>query len=690
MGSQEVVRMLRSRWLLIVLVGLLGTVMGLAVATVRPLEYTAQADVFVTVTSGQSTGDLAQGGTFSQDQARNFAAVVPREVVLAPVIEELGLETTLADLRKNVEADVPLNTSLITIKATDHDPVLAASIANSIASHLSEAVETLTPTVSDVKGAPVRAETIESASVPEKPSAPVVPLYALLGLLAGLVLAIGYLVVVELLVAKVNTVEDLEAITHTSVLASVPRDRKVGKHPIAVTALPLSLRAENIRQVRTALKFLPGTANHVFALTSSISGEGKSTTSANIAAAFAAEGASTCLVEADLRRPRMESLLDLTGGPGLSDIIVGQSRIEDTLQTWGPDNLQVILAGTVPPNASELLGSPRGQDALASIAERFDVTIVDTPPLTAVTDAAIIGRKFGGVVMVVGGGRVHASELRQAMATLAVADVPIRGVVLNLAKGASAHPYAYSYSERARKRSSLAAVLPQGWRPVIRAAVAILATVAVTAATVLLSTHPTPAQAGTIPAAPTATATSTAKVAAFIGDSLVQGTDGGSLATGISGELGWKSVNLGRGGTGYVTSAGKSACGLDYCPPFPMMAPDAVAATPAMVVVSGGQNDGDADVSAAAKMLFTQLRTSLPKARIVVVAPLWRATAYPESMVALRASVKAAATAAGVAYVDVGNPLENHPDLISSDGVHPTKQGYALLSKTIADAIEKL
>lgn len=692
MGSQEVLRMLRGRWLLIVLVGLLGTAIGLAVATTRPLEYTAQADVFVTVTSGQSTGDLAQGSTFSQDQARNFAAIVPREIVLSPVIEELGLATTLAELRKNVEADVPLNTSLITIRATDHDPVMAASIANSIASNLSEAVKSLTPTVNDIKGAPVRADTIESASVPEKPSAPAVPLFALLGLLAGLVLAIGYLVVVELMVAKVNTVEDLEAITHTSVLASIPRDRKVSKHPIAVTALPLSLRAENIRQVRTALKFLPGSANHVFALTSSISGEGKSTTSANIAAAFAAEGASTCLVEADLRRPRLESLLDLTGGPGLSDIIVGRSRIEDTMQTWGPDNLQVILAGTVPPNASELLGSARGQDALAAIAQKFDVTIVDTPPLTAVTDAAIIGRKFGGVVLVVGGGRVHASELRQAMATLAVADVPIHGVVLNLAKGASTHPYAYSYSERARKRSSLATVLPQGWRPVIRAAVAIVATAAVAAATILLSTHPTPAQAGTIPAAPTAGATKAGatKVAAFIGDSLVQGSDGGSLVTGIAGELGWKSVNLGRGGTGYVTSAGKAACGLDYCPPFPMMAADAVAAAPDIVVISGGLNDGEADVSAAAAMLFGQLRTSLPKARIIVVAPLWRASAYPEAMVALRTQVKAAAKASGVSYIDIGNPLQTRPDLMSDDGIHPNKQGYALLSKTITQAIEKL
>lgn len=689
MGSQEVLRMLRGRWLLIVLIGLLGTAIGLAVAAVRPLEYTAQADVFVTVTSGQSTGDLAQGSTFSQDQARNFAAVVPREIVLQPVIDELGLKTSLADLRKNVEADVPLNTSLITIKATDHDPVLAASIANSIASHLAEAVKTLSPTVSDVKGAPVRAETIESASVPEKPSAPVVPLFALLGLLGGLVLAIGYLVVVELLVAKVNTVEDIEAITSSSVLASVPRDRKVGKHPIAVTALPLSLRAENIRQVRTALKFLPGKANHIFAMTSSISGEGKSTTSANIAAAFAAEGNSTCLVEADLRRPRMESLLDLTGGPGLSDIIVGQSRIEDTLQTWGPDNLQVILAGTVPPNASELLGSARGQEALASIAEMFDVTIIDTPPLTAVTDAAIIGRKFGGVVMVVGGGRVHAGELRQAMATLAVADVPVRGVVLNLARGASTHPYAYSYSERARKRSNVAAVLPQGWRPVVRAAIAVVATVAVAVATVLLSTHPAPALAGTIPTAGTATATS-AKVAAFIGDAYVQGGDDGSLAQDVATALGWRAVNLGRGGTGYTASAAKAACGLDYCPPFPMMAADAIAAKPDVVVVSGGQDDDGADVSSAALMLFTELHKALPSAQVIVVSPLSGAGSVPGSLTTIRGQVKAAAKSAGVAYVDVGDPLAERSDLFAADGVHLTKDGYTQLSRTIAEAIRKL
>jgi lysophospholipase L1-like esterase len=271
--------------------------------------------------------------------------------------------------------------------------------------------------------------------------------------------------------------------------------------------------------------------------------------------------------------------------------------------------------------------------------------------------------------------------------------VPVRGVVLNLAKGSSSHPYVYSYSERARRRSSVAAVLPQGWRPVIRAAVAIVATAAVAVATVLLSTHPAPAQAGTIPAAApaaTATATSSKKVAAFIGDAVVQGNSSGSLAAGVAGALGWQAVNLGRGGTGYVTSAGTAKCGLDYCAPFPMMAADAIAAKPDVVVVSGGPGDGTTDVSTAAGMLFTQLHKALPKAKVIVVAPMAGSGAVPASLTALRSQVKAAARTAGVSYIDIGSPLAGHPELVASDGVHLTKDGYAAVAKLVAQAIGKL
>lgn len=691
MGSQEVLRVLKGRWLLVVLAALLGTSLGLIATVIQQPKYTASADVFVSVASGQSTSDLAQGGTFSQGQASNFAAVVPKEIVLGPVISSLNLNMTVDDLRDTLDVEVPLNTSVITISVTNKNPELAAKIANAIANQLPVAVSQLTPKVDDVKGAPVRAQLIGAAQVPLTPSSPVVPLYAMLGLLAGLVLSIAYLVIVKLVVARVDSTEQVEAITGSTVLASVPRDRKVGRHPIAVTALPLSLRAESMRHARTALKYLPGNTNQTFVISSSVSGEGKSTTAANLAAAFAAEGLSTCLVEADLRRPRLEGLLDLTGGPGLSDIVVGQNRIEEVIQPWGPDNLNVILVGTVPPNASELLGSSRGQEALTEIAERFDVTIIDTPPLTAVTDAAIIGRLFGGVVMVIGGGKVRSSELRQAVSALTVADVPVRGSLVNMAKDDASRPYAYTYSDRARK-TRFSDLLPQGWRPVIKVASAIVATIIVGAIAISMSIHPKPAVAE--PIAPLSTASTPAaspvgKTAVFIGDSLVQGTSGGQWVGPVAKNLGWDPINLGRGGTGYSTSAGAAGCGLDYCPTFPEMATAAINRAPEVVVISGGQNDGTKDVSQGAESLFSQLRQGLPHARIIVISPLWRASAMPDSLKRISSQVKQAAKANGVEYVDVGNPLQGRPDLITSDGTHPTAAGYKVLVNAITKALKE-
>lgn len=688
MGSQEVLRMLRGRWLLIVLAGLLGMALALTVAAIQKPKYTATADVFVSVTSGQSTGDLAQGSTFSQDQARNFAAVVTKEIVLGPVITHLNLDTTLEDLAKDIDVSVPLNTSMISISVTDKDPEQSAAIANAIANQLSVAVAALSPKVDDVKGAPVRAQLIGAAVVPDKPSSPSIPLYSMMGVLGGLVLAIGYLVIVELVVARIDSTEQVEGITGSVVLASLPRDRKLARHPIAVTALPMSLRAESVRHARTALKYLPGDDKRTFVITSSVSGEGKSTTAANIAAAFAAEGLSTCLVEADLRRPRLEHVLDLTGGPGLSDIVVGQNKIEDVVQPWGPDNLQVILVGTVPPNASELLGSTRGREALHAITERFDVTIIDTPPLTAVTDAAIIGRQFGGVVLVVGSGKVRTAELRQAIGALSVADVPIRGTLMNLAKDDAARPYAYTYSDRDRP-STLSELLPKGWRPVIKVAVAVVAAAIVSTIAVVMATQPgaAVANAGSTPVAtaPTAAATAQTPRAVFLGDSLVQGTSGGSWVTDTAAALGWEPINLGRGGTGYRTSAGKDACGVDYCPTFVEMADAAVGQKPNIVVISGGVNDGTKDVSAAAKTLFRRLRASLPNAKILVLSPFAGTNAMPSTA----AEVKSAAALAGVTYVDIGSPFQGHPELLSSDGIHPTAEGYQVLTNTITKALKK-
>lgn len=449
MATGDVFGSLRRHWLFIVVVALLGAVVGLGWAATRTPEYSAKAEVFITVTSGESTGELAQGSNFSQQQARNFAALATREIVLAPVIDELGLDLTVGDLRQRVSAMVPLNTSLISLEATYSTPELAAGIANAAARELATTVAGLSPKVNDLQGAPVRAQLIETASIPLAPSSPNVSLLALFGLLAGLVTAIAFRLVAELAVSRITTAEQLEPLIDFPVLGSIDRDRSATLHPIAVVADPLSVRAEQVRQVRTALKYLSGGEHRVFVVSSAVSGEGKSTTAANIAAAFAADGVSTCLIEGDLRRPTLADVLDLPNGIGLSDVIAGEFGTEEALQEWGPDGLQVITAGGLPPNPSELLGSDHGLDVLRQLQVRFEVTIIDTPPITAVTDAIVLGRHFGGIVLVVGSQRVRISDLRRALSALTAAEIALRGAVLNLVKPERATDvYAYGSGEQ--------------------------------------------------------------------------------------------------------------------------------------------------------------------------------------------------------------------------------------------------
>lgn len=449
MATGDVFRLLRRHWLFIVVLALVGAASGLVWAAFRTPEYTAKAELFVTVTTGQSTGELAQSSNFSQQQARNFAALATREIVLGPVIEDLHLSLTVGELRKRVSASVPLNTSLISLQASASRPQLAADIANAAARELATTVAGMSPKVDDVRGTPIKAQLIETAIAPALPASPNISLLALFGLLAGLVVAVTVQVVSELAVSRIRSAEQLESTVSLPVLGSLDRDRTAAVDTVAVVAQPMSMRAEQVRQIRTALKYLPGGEHRVFVLTSAISGEGKSTMGANIAAAFAADGVSTVLVDADLRRPVQADLLELRDEVGLSDVIAGERSLDDALQEWGPDGLSVLTAGRIPPNPSELLGSEDGQRVLIDLQSRFEVMIIDTPPLTAVTDATVVGRHFGGIVLVVGSQRVRISEVRRALAALKSADVAIRGAILNLVKPeASLTAYAYEASAK--------------------------------------------------------------------------------------------------------------------------------------------------------------------------------------------------------------------------------------------------
>ena len=455
MESNRVLRVIRYHWMTVVVLMALGAAAAFAYAWTAPREYTARADVFVAVTGSSTTGELAQGSNFSQQQARNLSTVATREIVLAPVIDELGLDDSTAGLRSRVSTAVPLNTSMISISAVDPSPREAARIANLVAAKLAEVVPTLSPQVDGTS--PVRLRVIENAVPPNLPSAPHTPMLVILGALGGLVAAAVVVLLRLMFGTRVRTVEQAQESSGATIIGTVSADRAAERAPLALSSAPHSLRSEDYRRLRGNLRFVQASNEHrVFVFTSSVPSEGKSTTAANAAVALAATGASVCLVEADLRRPSLGRILDLPPDLGFTSVIAGDATLDDALVAWGPDRLHVLLAGPVPPNPSELLESDRALHLLETLRDAHDIVIIDAPPIHPVADAAVLARVFGGAVLVVGAGRARERDVRRAAARLAAVGATIHGVVLNLARPTRAdrRSYAtYSIDPEASRRS---------------------------------------------------------------------------------------------------------------------------------------------------------------------------------------------------------------------------------------------
>ena len=193
----------------------------------------------------------------------------------------------------------------------------------------------------------------------------------------------------------------LRTLTEVPVLGVIPFEKSAKKSPLISEGQARSIRAEAFRQLRTNLQFVDVERPvRVLVVTSSVADEGKSTTATNLAVSFSESGRQVLLIEADLRRPRVADYLGLERAVGLTNVLAGQVDIDDVLQPWGRGGLSVLPSGSIPPNPSELLGSPRMLDLLERLKTRFEIIVIDTPPLLPVTDAAVAAAHADGAVLV--------------------------------------------------------------------------------------------------------------------------------------------------------------------------------------------------------------------------------------------------------------------------------------------------
>ncbi len=452
---------LRRRWMsfgLVLLVVLMG---ASAYALLAPARYTATTRLFFAVQGSGTVTDLAQGSTFAEKQMTSYAEVARSPIVLEPVISTLGLGMSTEELAQSVTAVVPTDTVILEVSATDADPSRASLIANAIGSRMADTVAGLSPDRSDGSDS-VQATTLAPAQTPLAPSSPNVPRTLAVGLALGLLLGTGVALLRHVLDTKVRSESDVRGITDASILGVIAFDDEVPSHPVILREDPHGAAAEAIRRLRTNMQFI-GVAgqSRTLVVSSSVPAEGKSTTAINLAVALADAGSRVLLVDADLRRPSIAGYLGLEGAVGLTTVLIGKAAFDDVVQPYANTSLDVLAAGQIPPNPSELLGSAAMRSLLDELSSQYDTVLIDTPPLLPVTDAAVLGRQVGGALVIAGMDRIHRPQLREALESLETAGCQVLGVVVN--KVARREVGAYVY-ERGYYSSNASPATPV-WEP---------------------------------------------------------------------------------------------------------------------------------------------------------------------------------------------------------------------------------
>jgi capsular exopolysaccharide synthesis family protein len=443
----DFVRMTRANWRLIFVVASVALIAAFLWTLTRPVMYASTATAQVYVGASNDIGQLSASIGLSQKKADIYAAYVSSEPVRDLVAENLEISPSLVSISGSSD---PI-TSAVVVTGYAGTPEAAQALAQAgvqATAEVAKAAENSTLPQGSSAESLVRLDPLNNATLPEAPYTPNYARNLLVGGIIGILL--GYLVafVRMNLDRKLRSVEEVEQLIETPVLAIVPDVKDLDRRQTeGLEASNRGPAAEAFRQLRTNFRFVD-VDNPVrsVVITSANEGEGKSTVAANLARVLANAGQQTVLVDADLRRPVVAGFFGVDAQIGLAQVLVGDVTAEEALQESGIENLTVMSAGRVPHNPSELLGSHRMQLLLHELS-REHLVVLDAPPLLPVTDAALLAGIADGAMVVFAIGQTYKEQARLAKRRLGQTGGRMLGVVLNRAPltGLGAVVYGYGY-----------------------------------------------------------------------------------------------------------------------------------------------------------------------------------------------------------------------------------------------------
>jgi capsular exopolysaccharide synthesis family protein len=295
---------------------------------------------------------------------------------------------------------------------------------------------------------------VDRAETPLKPVSPQKSLNEMFALIGGSVLACGLVFFFEYMDSRIKTPDEVRVhlrLPHLGLLPAISQSKLGQGYPLVNNGVPANF-SEAFRAIRTNVLFSSvQEPSRSIVVTSTGPNEGKSMVASNLAISLAQASQRVLLIDADMRKPRSHEIFGCSQEPGLSNLLVGNAKASESVRKSAVPGLWILAAGRVPPNPAELLGSHRFRDFVTSLRDHFDWVIIDSPPVMAVTDAAIVSHQASAVLFVIGAEMTSRHAARRALDQLESAQAKFVGAVLNRV---DLEHNAYYYSQYYRREYS--------------------------------------------------------------------------------------------------------------------------------------------------------------------------------------------------------------------------------------------
>ncbi len=429
-------QVIAKRWKLIVLIPLAAAVISILYSSymITPLYKSSTTLLVMRPTDARDI--YWQDLHVSRQLAETYSDIVLSRRVMTAAVAKEDWPYEIDELAAMITAEGVRDTEIIKLSATNPHPEVARDVANVVAAAFKEEIIEIM-NVENVS-------TLDEAVAPGGPVSPRIHLNVAVAFVVGLMGAFGLVFLLEYLDRTVKDPAEAQAIFNLPVIGTIPM---ADGDSLFASSNPRSPPAEALRTLRTNIQYSSVDRPIKRLLVTAANPQcGKSTVAANLGLTLAGSGGSVLLVDADLRRPTQHEIFGIESEPGLTSLIVkDELDLGAVMHRSGHDNLTIIPSGPVPPYPSEMLASLRMYELVKSFTDHFDYVIFDSPPVVAVTDAAVLSRVADGTLLVIGYGKVNREEVSGALEQMSNVQANMIGLVINGMPHSKTYYNGYSY-----------------------------------------------------------------------------------------------------------------------------------------------------------------------------------------------------------------------------------------------------